>query len=64
MSELTNLFKLILSLPMEQLALLIVGFSLVVVFCALRIVVKVLEPAKAVDWHPNRSTHLRRIGST
>ena len=32
MSELTNLFKLILSLPMEQLALLIVGFSLVVVY--------------------------------
>lgn len=47
MSELTSLFKSILSLPMEQLALLIVGFSLVVVLCALRIVLKVLEPAKA-----------------
>ncbi|AEE24794.1 hypothetical protein Glaag_3867 [Glaciecola sp. 4H-3-7+YE-5] len=46
MSELTSLFKALLGLPTEHLALLIVGFSLVVVFFALRIVVSVLEPAK------------------
>ena len=49
MSEITSLFKTILRLPTEHLALLLVGFSLVVVFCALRIVIKVLEPAKAKE---------------
>ena len=49
MSELTSLFKSILSLPTEHLALLIVVLSLIVVFCALRMVVKVLEPAKAKE---------------
>ena len=24
----------------------------------------IARPALSVDWHPNRSTHLRRIGST